>query len=195
MTKMVHWVTSEVKTAIKRNSRVHREWVLRGRNPDDRHFVRTVQNETNRFKKAKKDDYVNLGSNFDTVSKAFWTAFKRIVNNQKLTNIPLILEDGKFISDFHLKSNIFNDYFAKQCTVNNIPNSLPPLRMDTTSRIHSVDLRYEWIPRPEYILSTRLKEKSLTSFCNLIKKKLMVMAIFPSQCLSFTHHLFLGLLI
>ena len=33
------WVTSEVKTAIKRNSRVHRKWVFRGRNPDDGHLV------------------------------------------------------------------------------------------------------------------------------------------------------------
>ena len=133
------WVTSELKTAIKGNSRVHRRWVLRGRNPDDRHLV---QNETNRLiKEAKKDYYVNLGiklSNFDTGSKTFWTAFKHLVNNKKLTNIPP-MEDGKIISDFNLKSNIFNDYFAKQFTLNNISNTLPPLRMDTTSRIHSVD--------------------------------------------------------
>ena len=58
----------------------------------------------------------NLGiklSNFDTGSKTFWTAFKRIVNNKKLTNILPILEHGKIISDLHLKSNIFNDYFVK----------------------------------------------------------------------------------
>ena len=74
------WVTSEVKTAIKRNSSVHRKW---GRNPDDRHLVRTVQNETNRLiKNAKKEYYVNLGikvSNYDTGSNTFWTAFKRLV--------------------------------------------------------------------------------------------------------------------
>ena len=114
------WVTSEVKTAIKRNSRVHRIWVFRCRNPDDRHLVRTVQNETNRLiKNAKMEYYVNLGiklSNYDTGSKYFWTAFKRLVNNKKLTNITPILEDGKIISDFHLKSNIFNNYFANQCT-------------------------------------------------------------------------------
>ena len=28
------WVTSEVKTAIKRNTRVHRKWVFRDRNSD-----------------------------------------------------------------------------------------------------------------------------------------------------------------
>ena len=29
------WITPEVKTAIKRNSRVYRRWVNRGRNPND----------------------------------------------------------------------------------------------------------------------------------------------------------------
>ena len=69
----------------------------------------------------------------------FWTAFKRLVHNKKLTNIPPILEEGKNISDFHLKSNICNDYFVKQCTLNKISNSLSPLRMSTMSRRHSVD--------------------------------------------------------
>ena len=69
------WVTSEVKTAIKRNTRVHRKWVFRDRNSDDRHFVRTLRNETNRLiKNARKKYYVNLGiklCNYDTGSKYF----------------------------------------------------------------------------------------------------------------------------
>ena len=106
------WITREFKTTIKRNSRVYRKWVLRGRNPDDKHIVRRVQNETNKLiKKAKKDYFVNLGeklSNSVTGSKSFWTAFKRLVNNKKLTNIPPILEDGKIVSEFHQKST--DDY-------------------------------------------------------------------------------------
>ena len=99
------WITSDVKTAIKKNSRVHRKWVIRGRNPDDKHTVRTVQNETNRLiKKAKNDYFVNLGvklNNYGTGSKSFWTSFKRLVINKKLTNIPPILENRKKDSDLH----------------------------------------------------------------------------------------------
>ena len=115
---------------------------MRGRNPNDRHIVRTVQNETNRLiKKAKKENYISLGTKLSSSvsgSKTFWTAFKRLVNNKKLINIPPILEDGKIISDFHQKSNIFNDYFANQCTLNNTSSSLPLLRMNTMAKIHSV---------------------------------------------------------
>ena len=86
--------------------------------------------------------YVNLGiklSNYDTGSKYFWTALKRLVNNKKLTNIPPILEDGKIISDFHLKSNIFNNYFANQCSPNNTSSVLTPFQIDTMSRIDSIN--------------------------------------------------------
>ena len=64
------WVTKECKTAIKRNYRVYRKWVKRGRNPDDRHIVRSVQNETNKIiKNAKAAYFINLGkklSNYNT---------------------------------------------------------------------------------------------------------------------------------
>ena len=85
------WMTSEVKTAIKRNARVHRKWVLRGRLPEERDNVRSVQNETNKLiKAAKQNHFRNLGvklSNYQTRSKSFWATFKRLVNKKKITNI------------------------------------------------------------------------------------------------------------
>ena len=57
------WITSEVKTAIKRNSRVYRKWVNRGKNPNDRDKVRQVRNSTNKLiKEAKVAYYTNLGN-------------------------------------------------------------------------------------------------------------------------------------
>ena len=43
------WITSKVKTAIRRNSRVYRKWVKRGRNPTGHDPVREVQNATNKL--------------------------------------------------------------------------------------------------------------------------------------------------
>ena len=51
------WITPEVISAIKRNSRVYRQWVLKGRIPNDKDNVGSVQNE-----KAKKDYINNLSS-------------------------------------------------------------------------------------------------------------------------------------
>ena len=137
------WVTKECKTAIKRNYRVYRKWVKRGRNPDDRHIVRSVQNETNKIiKNAKADYFINLGkklSNYNTGAKPFWTTFKRLVNKKKQSNIPPIIENGAIISDFRQKSTIFNDYFAMQCTPNITSSTVPitPVYY-TESRLHRI---------------------------------------------------------
>ena len=55
--------------------------------------------------------------------KSFWTAFKRIVNTKKQTNIPPIIENGVYIYDFLQKANIFNEYF--RCTINDNGSVLP----------------------------------------------------------------------
>ena len=136
------WITIDVKSAIRRNYRVYRKWVLRGRSLTEKDLVRTVQNETNRLIKKAKIDYFNiLGSklsDYNTGSKTFWTAFKRLVNKKKLSNIPPILDDGKIISDFRQKCTIFNDYFAKQCTLNVTPSVLPPVKMLTEFRLSQI---------------------------------------------------------
>ena len=111
------WITPEVKTAIKRNSRVYRKWVKRGRNTNDLDNVREVRNSTNKFiKEAKLAYYTNLGvklSDPESGQKHFWTAYKRTANKKRNTNIPPIIDDDIFISNFKKKADLFNDYFAK----------------------------------------------------------------------------------
>ena len=63
------WMTSEIKTAIKRYARADRKWVSRGRITDDRDNIRWVQNKTNKLiKAAKQNSFRNLRvklSNYD----------------------------------------------------------------------------------------------------------------------------------
>ena len=84
------------------------------------------------------DYFNNLGSKLNdsrTGSKTFWTAFKHLVNKKKLANIPPLLENDRIVSDFREKSTIFNDFFAKQCTLNVTSSKLPPLEMLTEGRL------------------------------------------------------------
>ena len=125
------WITPQVKTAIKRNSRVYRKWVRRGRNPNDHDNVRKVQNDTNKLiKEAKSSYYLNLGSKLSDPKigqKEFWSSYRKIVNKKHNTNIPPIIEDGRYTSNFKEKAEIFNEYFAKQCTINDNGSELPRL--------------------------------------------------------------------
>ena len=68
-----------------------------------------------------------------TGPKNFWTALKNVVNKNKYTNIPPIIENNIYISNFHLKANIFNDHFAMQCKIHDNGSALPNLVSKTNS--------------------------------------------------------------
>ena len=80
------WITPEVKTAFKRNSRVYKKRVRRGRMLGELDKVREVTNATNKFiRRAKSTDYNNLGLNLsdpNTGQKYFWTTYKRLIINK-----------------------------------------------------------------------------------------------------------------
>ena len=46
-----------------------------------------------------------------TAPKTYWTLLNRLLYNKKIPAIPPLLVDGKFVSDFYEKSNIFNSFF------------------------------------------------------------------------------------
>ena len=110
--KDARWITSEAKTAIKRNSRVYWKCVNRGRNPQDQHKVREARNSANKFiKEAKLKYYANLGAKLSDPNigqKHFWTAYKKLANKKSSTNIPPIINDGLYISNCKQKAHIFN---------------------------------------------------------------------------------------
>ena len=47
-----------------------------------------------------------------TAPKTYWTLLNRFLYNKKIPSIPLLLVDGKIVSDFYEKSNIFNNFFC-----------------------------------------------------------------------------------
>ena len=53
---------------------------------------------------------------------------KTFVNGKKIPCIPPILHEDKFVTDFQVKSEVFNSHFAKQCSLlKNESQSLPQL--------------------------------------------------------------------
>ena len=85
------WITSEVKSALRKNKRVFKKWVDRGRSQEGRALVSQTQRETNKIINDTKTKYASeLGDNIcnpKTGPKCFWTAFKKLLNNKKVSNI------------------------------------------------------------------------------------------------------------
>ena len=63
--------------------------------------------------------------NPSTSSKTYWSILKTFCNNKKIPLIPAIFIGYKLESDFKLKANHFNNYFASKCTPINNDSFLP----------------------------------------------------------------------
>ena len=60
-------------------------------------------------------------------------------------NIPPIIDDGFFISNFKKKADIFSEYFANQCTINVNDSVLPNLVPNTDASLSYVSVTTDYI--------------------------------------------------
>ena len=81
----------------------------------------------------------------NTSPKSYWTISKRLLCNKKLPAIPPLLVDGKLVSDFCKKANIFNNFFASICTPINNTSCLPSFSYRTGSRMKSFHVTENYI--------------------------------------------------
>ena len=128
------WVTPEVKSALRRNSRLYNKWVKNDRIHSSKDVVNRSQMDTNKLvEKAKARHTKDLCAKLldrRNGQKVFWSAYKRLLNKKKMSNIPPILENNEFISDFKSKANICNHYFAMQCRPLDILSYLPTFLLE-----------------------------------------------------------------
>ena len=72
--------------------------------------------------KAKNDSTQRMTNKLNdpkAAPKAHWSIFNRFLYNKKIPAIRLLLVNGKFVSYFCTKANMFNDFFASICTPTN----------------------------------------------------------------------------
>ena len=69
--------------------------------------------------KRKEKCYQHLSlklNNPNTSAKTYWSILKSFYNDTKVPLIPPLLVNNKIVSYFTRKANLFNDFFAAQCT-------------------------------------------------------------------------------
>ena len=69
-----------------------------------------------------------------TSAKTYWSILKALLNNKKIPCIPPLFHEGKYVTDFKKKAELFNSFFAKQCSI--IQNSSKlPLTLNKKTRV------------------------------------------------------------
>ena len=79
-----------------------------------------------------------------TSAKTYWSILKFFYNDSKIPLIPPLLVNNKIVSDFTEKANLFNDFFATQCTPLSNNSVLPSaISFKTQSRLFSINFEKE----------------------------------------------------
>ena len=72
-----------------------------------------------KIEQTKRKYFENIShklSNKNLNPKKYWLLLKIILNSKKIPCIPPIYYNDKFVSDIKKKYDLFNSYFADQCT-------------------------------------------------------------------------------
>ena len=87
---------------------------------------------------SKQDYYKRLAqkliSNRKVNPKFYWTMLKTLLSDTKIPCIPPLIAENKFVTDFEKKAELFNIFFAKQCSVINNDSSLPTSMFSWTNK-------------------------------------------------------------
>ena len=98
---------------------------------------------SNAISSSKLKNHEHLANKLNDPKKAlktYWAILKTFVNVSKIPLIPLLLVDSKLVTDVLEKTNLFNNFFAKQCTPIYNDNTVPAsINFETKERLSSLE--------------------------------------------------------
>ena len=103
----------------------------------------------------------------NTSPKTYWTILNHLLYNKKLP-IPPLLVDGKLVSDFYKKANIFNNFFASICTSIDNTCCLMSFSYRTRSRI-----KYFHVTENDILAIIKTLDPNKAHGCNNISIKII----------------------
>ena len=146
--------------------------------------------------KEKYHNTVNKLISTQKNSKVYWSLLEIFLNNKKISIIPPLFYENRFITDFKEKAELFSFFFSKKCSL--IPNnsSLPAdVNYITDKRLSTVTFSAKAIGKiiqnldsnkahEHDNISIRMLKVYGDSICVLLEmifKKALLTGVFPSE--------------
>ena len=139
------WLTKLIKSKLKERSKITKDFYRKRQDP-------TVFTELNKISSECSNLIINARMRYNqkknnalndknTDPKFYWTILNNILQNIKIPSIPPILASGKTITNIVTKANLFNNFFASQCTTLENTSKLPPLLMKADKRLNTISFK------------------------------------------------------
>ena len=143
-------MNENIKTKIKEKNTFYQKYIENGRLESDFILLEKLITELNDLIFSTKTLYYeNLAKKLNNLllqTKTYWSILKTLYGNKKIPQIPPLLEDDKFVTDMKTKADIFNKFFAEQCTPLKNDSKLPSNQIYLTqSRLGSLNFNEDEI--------------------------------------------------
>ena len=138
------WFNNDIRYRLKKQNKLYQKYKYKGYLPADKVILEDYKSVTVsmiEFSKEKflKKQGIRLADQL-TGQKTYWKIMNQFLNKTKIPRIPPLFFNGNFIVCCKEKAQIFNEYFAKQCTPFDTPSILPNLRYFTNDRLSYFDI-------------------------------------------------------
>ena len=147
------WFYEKIKAKIELKNRVYKEYIKNGRPEDLYYWLQNLTSEISSYiSKCKNDYFIRLGRKLGDPSrsiKPYWATLRTLWNGKSLPNISPLLINNELITEFEAKANMFDKYFASQCTtISNNSVLLSTFNHWTDDKLSSFDISSEVIFQP-----------------------------------------------
>ena len=138
------WMTAEIKRFILEKARIYRRYVKNGRNAIDKQCLQEITFRCREAIKLAKEAYqTKLSSSLNDPNigpKKYWSTLNNLIHKRKITRIPPIRNtSNNIVTDVSEKANVFNTFFAQQCSLIDNMSVLPPPFISVNHRLDSVN--------------------------------------------------------
>ena len=136
-------MTAEVKRVLLEKGKVCDHYVKNGRRDQDYGSLLEAQAKCRKaVKDAKKLHFSNLANSLndpDIGQKRYWSIINQFLHRKKISRIPPVRNTADvLVTDTPEKANIFNLFFADQCSLIDTDSVLPPESFNTNLRLNTV---------------------------------------------------------
>ena len=144
------WMNEIILSKIKTKNLLFKQYIQNGRFESDFVFLQALIAEINELISSTRNVYYeNLAKKLNNPLlqvKTYWSILKTFYNEKNIPLIPPLLVDDNFVTDNQTKANIFNTFFAEQCTPLNNSSVLPVNQMFLTqSRLNFINFNEDEI--------------------------------------------------